>query len=156
MRTNSIAAFTFALGLVFISTVAQAQTFVYPEKGQSPEQQQQDEGACYQWAKQQTGIDPTQQMAAAAPPPPEQGGALRGAGRGAALGAVGGAIGGDAGKGAAIGAGVGAVAGAHRRRQGEIAYREQVQQQSAQQQQSQQTFNRAYSACLGGKGYKVG
>ena len=106
MRKNNIAALTFALGLVLIATTAQAQSFVFPEKGQSAEQQQQDEGACHQWAKQQTGIDPVQQMAAAPPPPPQQGGALRGAGRGAAVGAIGGAIGGDAGKGAAVGAGV--------------------------------------------------
>ena len=156
MRTkNGIAALTFALGLVLVSTAAQAQMFVYPENGQSPQQQQQDEFACNQWATQQTGINPNQQ-AYAPPPPPQQGGALRGAAGGAALGAIGGAIGGNAGKGAAIGAGVGGAVGMYRRRQGEMQYQQQVQQQSAQQQQSGQAFNRAYSACLGGKGYKVG
>jgi len=30
----------------------------YPAKGQTAEQQSKDEGECYAWAKQQTGIDP--------------------------------------------------------------------------------------------------
>lgn len=40
----------------------------YPSKGQSAEQQGKDEGECYGWAKQQTGIDPT--AVASTPPPP--------------------------------------------------------------------------------------
>ena len=94
-----------------------AQTFVFPEKGQSPEQQEQDDFSCYKWAKQQTGYDPEHPNLAAAPPPPSKGGAVRGAAGGAALGAVGGAIGGDAGKGAAIGAGVGGAMGMRKQRQ---------------------------------------
>ena len=31
---------------------------VFPAKGQTPQQQAQDEGECYAWSKQQTGIDP--------------------------------------------------------------------------------------------------
>ncbi|MCL7976895.1 MAG: hypothetical protein M8863_06265, partial [marine benthic group bacterium] len=30
--------------------------FVYPAKGQSPEQQQADEAACMEWAEAQTGL----------------------------------------------------------------------------------------------------
>ena len=156
MRTHITMGLALAMGLVVGSTAAQAQMFVFPEKGQSPQQQEQDEFACHKWATQQTGIDPNRQMQAAASAPPPQGGAVSGAMKGAALGAIGGDIGGDAGKGAAIGAGVGGAAGMMRRRRGEMEYRESQQQASAQQQQSQQTFNRAYSACLGGKGYKVG
>ena len=148
MRTNSIAALTFALGLVLISTSAQAQSFVFPEKGQSAEQQQQDEFACHQWAKQQTGIDPNQQMAGAPPSPPQQGGALRGAAGGAALGAIGGAIGGNAGKGAAIGAATGALVGGFRRAD---------QRRAAEQSQAQASaaYGNANAACLEGRGYTV-
>ena len=156
MRTHVVMGLALALSLVVVSTVAQGQMFVYPEKGQSPEQQEQDEFSCHKWAKQQTGIDPNEQAQAAAPAPPPKGGALKGATRGAAVGAIGGAIAGDAGKGAAIGAGVGAAGGAMRRRQSENEYRQSQQQASAQQQQSRQTFNRAYSTCLGARGYKVG
>src|SRR5262245_17789881 len=108
------------MGLLFAADQALAglDVFVYPSKGQTKEQQEQDEFACYKWAKGQTGFDPTQPMQQAAAPPP-QGGAARGAARGAAIGAIGGAIGGDAGKGAAIGAGVGAAGGAMRRRHAE-------------------------------------
>ena len=154
MRTYM--ALALALGLVAGSTATQAQMFVFPEKGQSPEQQEQDEFTCHKWAKQQTGIDPNEQTQAATSAPPPKGGALQGATKGAALGAIGGAIGGNAGKGAAIGAGVGAAGGAMRRRQSEDEYRRSQQQASAQQQQSRKTFNRAYSTCLAGKGYKVG
>ena len=143
-------------GLLFVTeqAFAGADVFVYPGKGQTKEQQEQDEFSCYKWAKEQTGFDPTQPMQQAAAPPP-QGGAAKGAAKGAAIGAIGGAIGGDAGKGAAIGAGVGAAGGAARRRKGE-------QQQAAAQQKAKQEYDakvdgykRAFSACMTGRGYTV-
>ncbi len=144
------------MGYLFMSDRAFAglEVFVYPSKGQTKEQQEQDEFACYKWAKEQTGFDPTQPMQQAAAPPP-QGGAAKGAAKGAAIGAIGGAIGGDAGKGAAIGAGVGAAGGAARRRKGE-------QQQASAQQKAKQEYDakvdgyrRAFSACMTGRGYTV-
>ena len=144
------------MGSLFMSdhVLAGLEVFVYPSKGQTKEQQEQDEFACYKWAKEQTGFDPTQPMQQAAAPPP-QGGAAKGAAKGAAIGAIGGAIGGDAGKGAAIGAGVGAAGGAARRRKGE-------QQQAAAQQKATQAYDakvdgykRAFSACMTGRGYTV-
>jgi hypothetical protein len=97
-------------GATFFSslTLTMAQPYIYPNQGQSPQQEQFDKGQCYSWAVQQTGFDPANPQVATAPPPgrqPPQGGMLRGAAGGAALGAVGGAIGGDAGEGAAIGPG---------------------------------------------------
>jgi OmpA family protein len=132
------------------------QPFVYPQKGQSPQQQAKDQGECGAWATQQTGVNPM--AVASAPstaPPPPQSSPMRGAARGAAVGAVGGAIGGNAGKGAAIGAASGAMIGGMRRR-------DQMQQQEAQQAQAQEaqaaqldTYKRALSACLSAKGYSV-
>jgi Glycine-zipper domain len=118
--------------------------YVYPAKGQSAAQQDNDEYHCYRWAKDQTGFDPSASVAA----PPPRSNALRGAAGGAALGAVGGAIGGDAGKGAAIGAGVGAVIGGVRRRKQEQAYASAVAS-------GRDTYNRAFAACMTGKGYTV-
>jgi len=141
---------------VVLTTEARAQMFIYPEKGQSKDQQEFDQFTCYKWAKEQTGIDPNQTSTAAAPPPPQGGQAVRGAAGGAALGAIGGAIGGNAGKGAAIGAAVGGGAGMMRRRRAEMDYQHEVQAQSASHQADQQKFNRAYGVCLEGKGYKVG
>src|ERR1700730_10110036 len=53
-----------ALTLVLASGTAWGQTFVYPQKGQSPQQQAQDQAECQAWATQQTGINPSmpQQM----------------------------------------------------------------------------------------------
>lgn len=135
--------------------MAQSRPIAYPARGQSPQQQQNDEGQCYAWAKNNTGIDPTQ-VANAPPPPsgPAVGGGERvqGAARGAAGGAVIGAIAGDAGKGAAIGAATGTMVGGSRARQNR---RNQAAQSQAQTQGAMDTFNRAFAACMSGRGYTV-
>ncbi len=147
--------------LLALAPPASAQLYVYPEKGQSPQQQQKDRGECHVWAVQQSKYDPAAPKAAPPPPPPTgpQGQAVRGAARGAAVGAVGGAIGGDAGKGAAIGAASGALIGGMRRRDERRAQEQQYQQATAQQQavesQGMDAYNRALSACLAGRGYTV-
>jgi len=135
---------------------------LYPDKGQSSQQQEQDKFQCYEWAKGQSGFDPMKEPTATAPPPAReapQGGVLRGGAGGALIGVTAGAIAGDAGKGAAIGAATGALIGGMRRRE-QMAREEQQQQQWAQQQvanyqQGRATYNRAYSACLEGRGYTV-
>jgi len=141
-------------GLLVGSAFGQ-QPFIYPSKGQSPEQQQKDQYECHTWAVQQTGFNPSMAQAAPAPVPAPQGGVVRGGARGAALGAVGGAIAGDAGKGAAIGAATGGLFGgmrqADQRRQQEAA---QAQYQAAASQQ-QAAYTRALGACLMGRGYTV-
>jgi len=127
----------------------------YPSKGQSPSQQSADEGQCYGWAKQQTGIDP---MAVASAPPPQSGPAVgggervKGAARGAAAGAAVGAIADDTGKGAAAGAVVGTAAGGRKARQNQQAQQQQAQAQKG---ATAQQFNKAFGACMEGKGYAV-
>src|SRR5215469_4236139 len=145
---------------------------VFPSKGQNSKQQQQDEATCFNWAKGNTGFDPLAPPPAAPPPPqnaqqpppnPAAAAPRKGAVGGAAAGAAIGAIAGDAGKGAAIGATAGALSGAAARRQGaQAAQAQQQQQQTQQTQQAQQqlagqkaNYNRAFSACLEGKGYTV-
>ena len=120
-----------------------AAQYVYPGRGQSPEQQQRDQSDCQAWAMQQAG-----NPAAVPPPPGRDGSALRTAGRGAAVGAVGGAIGGDAGKGAAIGAASGALIGGFRRVDQQRQYTEAQSNANA-------AYGRAYGACLEGRGYTV-
>jgi hypothetical protein len=133
-----------ALALCLVASQVSAEVFAYPKKGQSQQQFEQDQFGCHQWAKGQTGVDPSQ----AAAPPQERGGGLRGAGRGAAVGAIGGAIGGNAGKGAAIGAAVGGTVGVARQ-----AGRNQQAQQQAQAGRS--NYDRAYAGCMAGRGYQV-
>jgi len=137
---------------------------VFPAKGQSQEQMEKDKYSCHQWAKKETGFDPTQaQPAPAAPPPQSQGPSgerIRGAARGAAVGAVVGEIANDdAGKGAAAGAAGGAMVGGMRsrdqKRQQAQAAQQQNQQQQAADAQKRNAYNRAYSACIEGKGYTV-
>jgi YMGG-like Gly-zipper len=138
-----------------IAGPAWAEVFAYPKKGQSQQQFEQDQFQCHQWAKGQTGVDPTQPQQSAAAPPPQQGGAVKGAARGAALGAIGGAIGGDAGKGAAIGAGVGAAGGAMRQRSQNQQAAQAQQQAQAQAQGQRSQYDKAYAVCLEGRGYQV-
>lgn len=140
--------------------------FVYPGSGQDATQQGKDEGECYAWARQQTGIDPT----AAPAPPPEagapKGGAVKGAARGAARGAAVGAVVDnntivdeghlDAGEGAAAGAAAGAAKG--RRAQKKAGKQAEAQAQQAAQAQdatTKDTFKKAWGACLTGRGYSV-
>ena len=135
---------------------------IYPAKGQSQEQLDKDKFECYSWAKQQTGFDPMQQPQSTQPPPQQQapqGGVVRGGARGAAVGVVGGAIAGNAGRGAAIGAATGAMVGGMRRRdqqrQQQQAEQQWAQQQAATYQKNRDGYNRAYGACLEGRGYSV-
>jgi hypothetical protein len=141
---------------------SQSDLIIYPSKGQSQEQKQQDEGACYSWAKQQSGFDPMAMPTATSPPPASQtpvGGVGKGAVGGGLLGLAVGAIAGDAGKGAAIGAVSGGVIGGVRRHD-QTAREEQSRQQWEQQEasryaQGRSHYNRAFGACMEGRGYTV-
>ena len=133
------------LGIAFAAgQVLAQQVFVYPQKGQSQQQQDIDTAECGRWAKQQSGVDPN------APKQPDQvgsnaRGAVGGAAKGAALGAAVGAIGGDAGKGAGAGAVVGGVAGR----------RKSKKDKQAAAAETTNTYQRAFAACMDGRGYSV-
>jgi hypothetical protein len=134
-----------ALGLVLAGgQVLAQQLFVYPQKGQSQQQQDIDTAECTRWAKGQSGIDPN------APKQQEQvgthaRGTAGGAAKGAAVGAAVGAIGGNAGKGAAAGAVVGGVAGR----------RGSKRNMQAAEADTTNTYQRAFAACMEGRGYTV-
>ena len=105
-----------------------AQGYVYPTRGQSPQQQQKDQGECHVWATQQTGVNP----GAMAPPPSGPTGQVAG----------------TAARGAAIGAATGALVGGFRRAD---------QRRAAEQSQAQASaaYGNANAACLEGRGYTV-
>ena len=95
-----------ALGAAAVSFAVGAgaqKPIIYPAKGQSAQQQQQDDGACYSWARTNTGIDPAV-VAQTPPPAPKPGGErLKGAARGAIVGeAVDNNLGGGAAAGAVV------------------------------------------------------
>jgi hypothetical protein len=156
MKSKTMHAAALVAALTFSAQSAIAQQFVYPAKGQSPQQQKKDEGECHVWAVQQSKYDPANpppQTAAAAPPTTATGttpgAGVRGAARGAVVGEV---VGGDAGTGAAVGA---AAARGQSRRQN-AAQANQQQQAAAQQQQAGQAgYQKARAVCLEGRGYTV-
>lgn len=156
MRTMHYLAAGALLAALHLGVLAQQRPIAYPAQGQSPTRQDRDDGECHVWAKNKTGVDPA--TAAANPPPQETGPAvgggerLRGAARGALGGAAIGAIGGDAGKGAGIGAVAGTMLGGHRARENQDQRNESAQQGQAQQVDS---YHRAYSACMSGRGYTM-
>lgn len=115
------------------------QPYIYPARGQSPQQEESDKGQCYGWAVKQTGFDPANPrvVTPASPPsysgqaPPQQGGVLFGGLR-------------------------------------RLRFEEQEQQQmqmrqqqayAAQQQnalaQGRANYERAFGACISGRGYSV-
>jgi hypothetical protein len=139
-----VSAIGIILATVMVASAVFAQTapkvFVYPNKGQSKDQQSNDTATCQQFANEQA---PQSQ--------PQTGvgtharGTVGGAAKGAAVGAAVGAIAGDAGKGAGAGAVVGGVAGRRGSKRG---------QQEAQA-GAQNDWARAFAACMESKGYSV-
>ena len=145
--------------------VSAQEVIIYPAKGQGEDQMEKDKFECYSWAKKETGFDPMEIPTATTAPPKKEaqkGGAGRGAVAGAAAGAV---VGGIAkgkkgvGRGAVIGGGSGALLGGMRREK-QRNQEEQARQQWEREQgnaymQKRTTYNRAYGACLEGRGYTV-
>jgi hypothetical protein len=146
----------FGLALAALSMSQVSAQYVYPAKGQTPEQQKSDEAACYSWAVQQTGFDPAKPPPP--PPPPTQpttatgatpGAGAKGAMKGAVVGEV---VSDDAGAGAAAGA---VVARSQSRKQNAAQAKSSQQQQASATQQQQAAFGKARAACLEGRGYTV-
>ena len=147
------------------SRATQMGLYVFPSAGQTKGIQLSEEQQCYDWAQQQSGVDPTKVTAntdSAAKASGDkaasatQGAAVGGAARGAAAGALIGAAAGDAGTGAAVGAAAGAVGGRRARKRAEA----QAEQAGANQAVAQANdkivqFKKAMSVCLEGKGYTV-
>lgn len=127
--------------------VQAADVYVYPAKGQSSEQQNNDQAACYQFARQETGFDPMARPTATSPAPQQRGSIVGGAARGALIGAVAG----DAGKGAAIGG----LMGGMRRNSSRREQQAWADQEARSYDANRNDYDRAYGACLEGRGYTV-
>jgi hypothetical protein len=143
------------------------QIYFYPNRGQSTEQQSRDHYACYNWAVEQTGFDPSvssivpEQRVRVVPMPPPGQDTIAMSIAGAVLGAL---IAGPrhAGGGALIGAASGAMLGAssdisrqESARQMEEAYNNRDQARDFHRERNALAFRRAMTACLEGRGYTV-
>ena len=132
--------------------------YVFPSKDQDKATQDADEAACFKWAKEQSGYDPMNptKVVAAEADTSLDGSAVVGAAGGAAAGAAIGAIAGDTGKGAAIGAVVGGLRGRRSRVVGDQREQQANNQAAASQKQNLKSdYNKAFAACMEGKGYTV-
>jgi hypothetical protein len=152
---------------VAVAPPAPQRVFVYPANGQSSEQTERDRYECHVWAVQETGVDPSRPDATpyervivqpATPP-----------GAGTAAGAIGGAILGsilagprNAGAGLVLGAATGAIVGtaaeananAQAQNQANLT-QAQINARSAADRARADSYRRALSACLAGRGYTV-
>jgi hypothetical protein len=140
-----------------------SEVFAYPQRGQTPEQQDRDRYECSTWATQQTGFDPSapgvpphERVAVVPGPPPT--------GAGTAIGAVTGAILGaaiarpwQAAPAALAGAVVGGAIGNAAEQSNAQPRTVVVQDRRAQAAQLQQAadYKRAIAACLDARGYTV-
>jgi hypothetical protein len=130
--------------------------FVYPAQKQTKDVQSADEAACYGWARQQTGIDPTAPPTEAQAVDVPKGGAVKGAAGGALVGTAVGAVVGETGEGAAIGAIGGAAKGRRAQKKAEKQAKKKAQETAqAKDAQAKDTFKKAWGACLEGRGYSV-
>ncbi len=156
---------TISLLVIFLTTgLALSQELViFPANDQSDEQMEKDKYDCYQWAKNQSDFDPMAPPKTETAPPQQQakqGGAVKGAARGATVGlAVGAITNNSKGTSAAAGAAAGGLAGGMKK-QDQAKQQKQAEEQWAQKEAANYTqkrdgYNRAYSACLEGKGYTV-
>jgi hypothetical protein len=147
--TQTFSTLVLSFGLAGAACVAHAAggttLAIYPAKGQSAKQQDKDKYQCYAWAREQTGFDPAQPATASAPASGMPPGAMaRGAAGGAAIAAI-------SDHDPAGGAAAGALGAAMRARMKERQAAQQ-QQQAAQAQQKA-GYDRAFKACMEGRGY---
>lgn len=136
------------LSIALSSSVAFSSAIVFPAKGQTEEQQKTDETYCKGWAIEKIGGDPSA-VKPAEDPTKKNRSTLRGAAKGAALGAVVSSAAGGGGDDIRNAAGGAAVVGAVA---GRGAAKKAEEKEAA---AKQNEYERAFGACMEGKGYTV-
>ena len=143
-KTFSTLALSLALGTAgLVHAAGTTSPAIYPAKGQSAKQQDKDKYQCYGWAREQTGFDPAQPQTAAAPAHQPPGALARGAMSGAAIAAI-------SDHAPARGAAAGGRGAARR---GQPKEPPAAQPQQAAQAQQKSAYDRAFRACMEGRGY---
>jgi hypothetical protein len=156
MRIYSKAA-TILLATLAGTGMALADLYVYPKEGQSAEQTDKDKYECYNWAKNDSGFDPmaAPKTTSAAPGGQAKSGTMVKGGLGGA--ALGGILSGKKGakRGAVAGGLIGGVHQSQHNKQVDAERQQWENQESANYANNRNNYNRAYAACLEGRGYSV-
>lgn len=129
--------------------------FVFPNDGQSQDQQDMDEFQCQRSARDRTGFDPMATPTARTARPQQQGGAASGAVRGALLGGAIGAATGNTRQGLRTGAAGGGVMGGMRRADSNRQQEDWARRETQNYQRDRDNWNRAFIACMEARGYTV-
>lgn len=147
-----------ALTLLVAGQGMAQELYIYPAKGQSAEQLDKDKYECYNWAKSDTGFDPMAVPTTSSAPPKGQkksGGVVKGGLGGAVIGGILGDSGKSAKRGALAGGLIGGVSQSSKNAKTEQKRADWEQNESANYANNRNNYNRAYSACLEGRGYTV-
>lgn len=158
MRHTQYLAAGLAALLLTATPVLAKDLYIYPAGGQSNEQMDKDKYECYNWAKTDSGFDPMAPQTASSPPPSGQkksGGVAKGALAGAATGAIVGDKSKYARRGAVAGGLIGGVAQSSKNQKIDQQQQQYAQQEATKNANNSNNYNRAYSACLEGRGYTV-
>ncbi len=165
MRHVTFIAFLLVFSVWLVSPVWAQDPIVYPAKGQSEDQMEKDKYQCYSWAKNQTGFDPMKTPTTSTAPPAKEK-EVWGAGKtGVAGGATGAIVGGAAkGKkgairggliGAAGGALIGGVRSSNQRNREAQKRKDWERKETNNYVRARSEYNRAFGACMEGRGYSV-
>ena len=132
--------------------------YIYPAGGQSAEQMDKDKHECYKWASNDTGFDPMAAPTTSTAPPSGQkksGGVVKGGLAGAATGVIIGDNRKATRRGAAAGGLIGGVRQSSHNTRVDQSQQQWEQQEASRYANERNNYNRAYSACLEGRGYTV-
>jgi hypothetical protein len=165
MKQVTVFTLSLILAIFLVGHVWAQDPIVYPANGQSEDQMEKDKYQCYSWARNQTGFDPMKTPTTTSGPPAKEK-EVWGAGKsGVAGGATGAVVGGlaqgrkGAVRGGLIGAGAGALIGGARssnQRQREAQKRQDWERKETNNYVRARTeYNRAFGACMEGRGYSV-
>jgi hypothetical protein len=165
MRHVTFISFLLLFSVWLVSPVWAQDPIVYPAQGQSEDQMEKDKYQCYSWAKNQTGFDPMKTPTTSTAPPAKEK-EVWGAGKtGVAGGATGAIVGGAAkGKkgavrggliGAAGGALIGGARSSNQRNREEQKRRDWERRETNNYVRARSEYNRAFGACMEGRGYSV-
>ena len=165
MKQAVFITFLLLFSVWLVDPVCAQDPIVYPAEGQSQEQMEKDKFQCYTWARDQTGFDPMKTPTTQTAPPAKEEkvwGAGKTAVAGGAGGAiVGGAVGGRRGLvtgglvGAAGGALIGGARSSNQRDREEKKRQEWERREANNYARARNEYNRAFGACMEGRGYSV-